>query len=697
MAGRLFEIAVPAPIHPASKLFSYKVPADLDCSIGSWVEVPFGKRKVIGLVMGEISMDNSETPPEKLKSIVRNLLPDLCMDPSRMDLIRWMSRHYHYPIGMVAENFLPTPVRKASEKILKKSLSGILLPEDSPPRPSPHQLTAEQAAALERIESNPKKTHLLWGVTGSGKTEIYLQAIERIILSGKSALVLVPEISLTPQLMSRFDERFPGQVAAYHSALKPTEQRKAWIECITGSKRILVGARSSVFLALPNLGIIIMDEEHDSSFKQEESLRYHTREVAQNLATSLGIPLVLGSATPSAESLALLQDERAILSLLNKRAAADAEHSEVSIIDLRKSLGEENKDPAPRPEQSFMAPEASGDFFLSQPLRQALDEVLARKEQAILFLNRRGFGSQLLCVDCGHTFDCPNCAVKITPHRHKLLCHYCGFEIPVPKICPSCMTPDRLKEVGIGTEKIEEALSVHHPKARVLRLDRDTVANLEDLKLRLQSFRDGEGDILLGTQMVSKGLDFPRVTLVGVVLADLGLSIPDFRADERALQLMLQVAGRSGRASLKGKTLIQTFQPEHAIFHALRAPDPMTIYREFMATELEKRDLLQYPPFGRICCLHFDSSDESSGHRAAEQVAAALRKNPNSEVQVLGPIASPLFKLRNRFRYQIMLKSRNEKHLDILLDWINSRWHEKKLEAQMRTRMVIDVNPGSML
>ncbi len=693
---RFFEVAVPAPIYPLKKVFTYKVSDEIECRRGSWVRVPFGKRQVVSLVINEGSAP--EIAPAKIKGIESSILAEFPLDESRLQLIEWMSSRYNQPIGMIAELFFPGPLRKASEKILLKTLKAATDARNSGQvLPSPFILNAEQEKALQEIRSRPEGVHLLWGVTGSGKTEIYLRLIEETISQGKSALVLVPEISLTPQLISRFEARFPGKVAPYHSALKDTEIRNSWVSFVTGSKQILVGARSALFVPSDRLGMIIMDEEHDSSYKQDESVRYHAREAAETLARLLKIPMVLGSATPSAESFLSAQSDGGTLSILKERAASKAAPSLIEIVDLKSFIGEKNMETSPKAPVNFKAPTIEGDFFLSPPMMLELESCLSKKEQSILFLNRRGVGSQLVCGTCGHFMECPNCAVKLSPHRNSLLCHYCGFTVGHPKACPSCHKESSLKGIGIGTERIEDALKLHFPKARVLRVDRDTIQNIGDLQKTLEAFANGEGDILLGTQMVSKGLDFPRVTLVGVLLADLGLSIPDFRADERALQLLLQVSGRAGRSSLAGKTIIQTFQPDHLVFEALRHPDPMVIYQKFMIEELEKRKLLMYPPYGTLCCLHIDSLSAESAEKAAQHVANALEKARAPGVKILGPIESPIFKIRNRFRFQILLKSGKAENLEKLLSWLMSTWHEKKLEASLSSRLIADINPINML
>ncbi len=687
-------VAVPAPFFPCDKLLSYSIPSDLNGQVqeGSLVEVPLGARKTWGLVF-EIAERIEETP---LKPIIRLKLTAPVFSKPRLDFLLWLSRRYFHPIGLVAEAAIPGPIRKGSERVLASQ--GIVW-EGPWEWPKPHrELTTHQKNALQSVLSAPARPHLLWGVTGSGKTEIYLESIRTTLEQGRDALLLVPEISLTPQLTRRFEERFPGAIAVFHSAQKPTELRKAWLDVHTGKKRIAVGARSALFAPLKNPGLLILDEEHDSSYKQEEMLRYHARDGLLKLAEIYSIPCILGTATPSAECLYAAAAGRMTVSRLPERAISQSRLPDIEIVDLKKSMAVENKDPKPRFSSGELPPTIKGDFFLAPQMRTALDETLAQGKQSILFLNRRGLGSQLFCRGCGHTMDCPNCDVKLTPHRNGLLCHYCGYEVPVPKLCPECGEDrDPFIEVGIGTEAVQKAIEFHYPKARVVRMDRDTINGSADLERVLGSFGRGEADVLVGTQMVAKGHDFPDVTFVGILLGDLGLSVPDFRTWERNLQLLLQVSGRAGRADHAGRVLVQTFQPEHPVFAALLSQGSFDAYEAFINEEISKRKALQYPPAARLTLLRFDGIDARSVQDAAQSVGSALKKIRSGDLKVLGPVSSPLSRLRGRYRWQILLKAADDGAHDKALQWVLSGWNTAKLERKFKTRLVVDVDPVNIL
>jgi primosomal protein N' (replication factor Y) len=687
-------VAVPAPFFPNDKLLSYLIPEELVGKVqaGSLVEVPLGARKTWGLVfeLGEVSTE------AKLKPIHRLKLGAPIFNRPRLDFLRWLSERYFHPIGLVAEAALPGPVRKGTDRTLAFQDVKWEGPWEWP-RPD-RILTTHQQEALQAILSEPARPHLLWGVTGSGKTEIYLESIRAVLEKGGDALMLVPEIALTPQLTRRFEERFPGAIAVFHSAQKPTELRKAWLDVHTGKKRIAIGARSALFAPLRNPKLLILDEEHDSSYKQEEMLRYHARECLLKLAQIYGAPSILGSATPSAESLYAVKQGKMSVSRMPERAVKNARLPDIEILDLKKHMAVQNKNPSPKWESDDLGPTIKGDFFLGPQMRSSLEATLGQGKQAILFLNRRGLGSQLFCRGCGHVMDCPNCDVKLTPHRSGLLCHYCGYDVQVPTKCPEC-GEDRepFVEVGIGTESVQKALEFHFPKARVLRMDRDTITNGTELENVLGAFGRAEADILVGTQMVAKGHDFPDVTLVGILLGDLGLSVPDFRTWERNLQLLLQVSGRAGRADHPGRVLLQTFQPEHPVFQGLLAQGSFDAYEAFIDEELAKRSALLYPPIARLSILRFDGLDLGLVAEAARAVGAALKKIHSTDLKVLGPIASPLSKLRGRYRWQILLKASNDAAHDKALQWILAGWHSAKLERKFKTRLVVDVDPANIL
>jgi len=480
---------------------------------------------------------------------------------------------------------------------------------------------------------------LLHGVTGSGKTEVYLRVIATALEAGRTALVLVPEISLTPQLAARFRARFGDLVAILHSGLSESARLGEWSRLRRGEARIAVGARSAVFAPLYGLGVIVVDEEHDGSFKQDEGVRYHARDVALVRAQRAGAVCVLGSATPSLESAAHAERGTYRKLTLTERPTARPMPS-VEIIDLRKYMPD-------------------GEAMLSAPLRAAIGETLVAGNQTILFLNRRGFATFVLCRACGHAFRCPHCSVSLTYHRHsdRLSCHYCGFAQRVPDVCPSCGATETIERKGLGTEKVADAVAAAFPEARVARLDRD-VATGAKIEVVLARVARREVDVLVGTQMVTKGHDFPGVTLVGVLCADTGLTLPDFRASERTFQLLAQVAGRAGRGDKPGRVMIQTYRPAAPAVVAAAAHD----YARFFAAESAERAELGYPPHGRLIAVRIDGADaqevEQVAHRLAQLAeAAARRPELAGQVEVRGPVAAPLERLRNRTRWQIWLRS----------------------------------------
>ena len=512
---------------------------------------------------------------------------------------------------------------------------------------APPELTGEQAHAVAEITAaavaplgpdgkRPFTPFLLHGVTGSGKTEVYLRVIAETMAQGKTALVLVPEISLTPQLAARFRSRFGDQVAILHSGMTEQQRLGEWSRLRRGDARIAVGARSAVFAPLSNLGAIVVDEEHDGSFKQDEGVRYHARDVAIVRAQRAGAICVLGSGTPSLESAAHAEKGPYRLLRLTERPMARPMPN-VEIVDLRTYMPD-------------------GEGMLSAPLRTAIEQTLAAGDQTILFLNRRGFATFVLCKACGHSFRCPNCSVSLTYHQHsdRLRCHYCNHVERVPEACPKCKAQS-IERKGLGTERVAAALVEAFPNARVARLDRD-VASGAKVEVVLGRVARREVDILIGTQMVTKGHDFPGVTLVGVLCADTGLDLPDFRASERTFQLLAQVAGRAGRGDRIGKVLIQTYRPGAPAVVAASQHD----YAQFFAAEMAERKELGYPPHGRLIAVRIEGKDAHQVAGAAAElgrVAIATAAQHGGVVEVLGPAPAPLERLRGRTRWQILLRS----------------------------------------
>jgi primosomal protein N' (replication factor Y) (superfamily II helicase) len=526
-------------------------------------------------------------------------------------------------------------------------------------------------AALRGALGGGFASFLLHGVTGSGKTEVYLQVIAAARAAGQGALVLVPEIALTPQLASRFRARFGEDVAVLHSGLPPRERLAAWRRLRAGEVGIALGARSAVFAPVRALGVVVVDEEHDPSFKQEEGVRYHGRDLAVVRAQHAGALAILGSATPSLESAHNVARGRFVRLSLPERATPRP-LPEVTIVDLRRHP------PGP-------------DGLLSAPLSEALGAALAAGEQSILFLNRRGFSTVMLCRACGQVVRCENCVVSMTYHRgrERLCCHYCGRTTPVPVHCPSCNSP-RIERLGTGTERVEAIVRERFPDARVARLDRDTAGSgaVRDLDAILRRMQAREIDLLVGTQMVTKGHDFPGVTLVGVLQPDQGMDLPDFRATERTFQLLEQVSGRAGRGDRPGRVIIQTYRPEHAAITAVVQHD----YDGFVRNELDERRLTGYPPFTRMIALRLDARDPAQAKAGATAAAAAAGSAGGSAVRVRGPAEAPLGRLRGRARWQVWLSSQERAPLAAA-----ARAAARTAKTGTDLRLSVDVDPQSVL
>ena len=518
---------------------------------------------------------------------------------------------------------------------------------DVPPEPTEAQQAA--AAAIDAaLDARTGSTLLVHGVTGSGKTEVYLRAIAHAKELKRGSIMLVPEIALTPQLVGRFRARFGDDVAVLHSALTPRERFDMWNRLRDGDVDVAIGARSALFAPVKHLGLVIVDEEHDPSFKQEEGVRYNARDMAILRAHQAGGVCLLGSATPSLESEHLARSGKARKIVLPDRARAQ-ELPTVEIVDLRR-----------------IGPGPTGDRRISAVLHRAIEATLAAKEQTILFLNRRGFAPSVRCEGCGELSSCPHCTVALTFHRRgkpTMRCHWCEYEAPMPARCPKCSS-DQIALEGLGTEKLEETLKEAFPDARVARLDRD-VASGKHVEKILAKVREREVDILVGTQMVTKGHDLPHVTLVGVINADAALSIPDFRAAERAFQLLVQVAGRAGRGDSPGKVLVQTFDPEHHAIQLAVRHDVMG----FFDRELRDRRELGYPPFSRMVLARVDALDEKEAQAAATTLARAARSVARAvageagSLDVRGPSPAPIAKVRNRYRFRVMLRSSSRERL----------------------------------
>ncbi len=541
----------------------------------------------------------------------------------------------------------------------------------------PLSLTAEQAdvfqAVYKDIIANEHHVHLCHGVTGSGKTEIYLQMIQEVLQRGKTAIVLVPEISLTPQMVERFKSRFGSDVAVMHSGLSKGEKYDEWRKIYRHEVNVVVGARSAVFAPFDNLGAIIIDEEHETSYKQEENPRYHAKDVAIVRGQYHECPVVLGSATPSLESYARGQKGNYQLSTLARRVNNQT-MPEVAIVDMREELRNGNHS------------------MFSKQLFDQLQANLEKGEQSVLFLNRRGYSTFVMCRDCGYVVECPHCDISLTFHRkyNQLKCHYCGYDQSMPETCPECDS-EYIRYFGSGTQKVEEALNQLLPEARVIRMDVDTTGRKGAHEKLLNRFGSGEADILLGTQMIAKGLDFPKVTLVGVLAADAMLNLPDFRASEKTYQLLTQVGGRAGRHELKGQVVIQSYNPEHYAIQMAAEHDFFSFYQKEMAVRRQH----QYSPYYFLSLITVTHSELTTVVTITENIAKHLRETLSARSMILGPVAPPIARIKDKFRYHVMIKYKYEPGLHETLKKLLNHYQDQIAKGTLS--IAIDMNPYMLM
>nr|WP_195934654.1 primosomal protein N' [Streptococcus sobrinus] len=538
------------------------------------------------------------------------------------------------------------------------------------------ELNSEQAQAVKTIVADigrPNKPYLLEGITGSGKTEVYLHIIDRVLKLGKTAIVLVPEISLTPQMTNRFISRFGDQVAIMHSGLSDGEKYDEWWKIKSGKAKVVVGARSAIFAPLENIGAIIIDEEHEATYKQESNPRYHARDVALLRAQYHQAVLVMGSATPSIESRARASRDVYHFIRLTQRANPLAKIPQVKIVDFRDYLGQQ----------------AVSNF--TPLLLDKIKDRLEKREQTVLMLNRRGFSSFIMCRECGYVDDCPNCDISLTLHMDTktMNCHYCGFQKAIPRTCPNCGSRS-IRYYGTGTQKAYDELQEVLPQARVLRMDVDTTRKKGAHEKILQEFGQGQADILLGTQMIAKGLDFPNVTLVGVLNADTSLNLPDFRSAERTFQLLTQVAGRAGRAEKEGQVIIQTYNPKNYAIQLAKEQD----YEAFYTYEMKVRHQLAYPPYYYTVGLTLSHKNEEVLVQKSFEVLNLLKGQLSDQVKILGPTPKPIARTHNLYHYQIIIKYRFEDKLEDVLNQILDLTQDK---GNKDLRLIIDHEPQSFV
>ena len=743
------EIIIDSNVKTLNKTFDYNIPKEMESniSIGSRVLIPFGKSK--RLEEGFVTNIKESTEYE-VKDIAKIELQSLTTE--KILLSKWMAKKYFSNIsecmnlmlkpGTTTKNFanraknktgifvsLALEKEKIQEYILNNKIKSekqirilnYLIENDKTMQPELIEKTETSRAIIKTLEKNgllklqeekvirnplknknikqtnklkfteeqeeaytkvsnaiekqEYKKYLLYGVTGSGKTEIYLQLIEKVINEGKSAIMLVPEISLTPQMINRFIERFGKDIiAVLHSKLSVGERYDSWERIENGEARIVIGARSAIFAPVCNLGIIIIDEEHDSSYKSEMAPRYNAKEVATQIAKYNNIPLLLGSATPDIVTFYKAQNEDIELLKLSKRAN-NSSLPNVQVVDLKQELANGNR------------------TMISVKLYKLIQENLKNKKQTILFLNRRGFSTFVMCRDCGYVAKCKNCNISLTYHKkeEKLKCHYCGYEEEIHKICPECGSK-KIKYFGTGTQKLELEINKIFPTASTIRMDIDTVTKKNSHEEILEKFNKDKIDILIGTQMIVKGHHFPNVTLVGVVSADGSLNIDDYRASERTFDILVQVAGRAGRENLQGNVIIQTYNPDNYSIQYAKKQN----YDEFYNVEIKLRNQLRYPPFCDIIIFGISGETEEIVSKTAEKLYRNLKEQIEKEqiiANVLKPLPAPIDKIKNRYRWRIIIKAKVN---DKLIDIINECLYSKEI-LKNNARIIADINPTNMM
>ncbi len=662
-----WQVAINAPLRCT---FTYRADDSLQVGPGQSVKVPFGpkNREVTGLV---VEANTEECKKFEPKDIIAVAPERPALAPTQLKWLRWLSNYYVYPLGQIQQLVYP-PLKKHSQR---KSRKEPVVPDVQPV--APHPLTDEQKAVIAQIELGQKGTYLLHGVTGSGKTEVYIEIISEVLEKGQTALVLVPEISLTPQLVRRFAERFSGEIAVIHSHLTEREKTDQWWQVMDGKKRLLIGARSAMFCPMPNLGVIVVDEEHETSFKQEEKLKYNARDAAVVKANMENCPIILGSATPSLESWHNAQEGKYKLLTMKERVQSRP----MPIVEIIN----------PRQDRD---PHGELPYWLSQTLYNKLKSNYEAGHQAALFLNRRGIAPNVQCYDCGFSYQCPNCDISLTLHgKHHLVCHYCNYHDRMSEECPECKEGEP-KAYGLGTEAVENDIRKLFPEAKVMRADRDEISSREAIEDMVQKMESNEVHFLVGTQMIAKGLDFKNLSLVGIVHADVAFNVPDFRANERSFQLCTQVSGRAGRHQTQGEVIIQTYKTNHASLLAAQNHS----YEQFVGQEMEHRQLFQYPPFGKVTAIRISGIRE---HEVIEEGQALVRflQGLTQEFEalkaskIMGPTPAPLSKIKNRYRYHILIKAENHKVINL----IASRAEDFIKAHCKRTKCLIDVDPYSLI
>ena len=655
MAIQYASIIIDISHENVDRVFQYRIPHEMldQIRIGSLVSVPFGSgnRTRKGYVV-DIT-EKAEYDIEKIKEIAGVVSGSVTAGSQLIELAWWMKEQYGSTMNQALKTVLPVKQKvKARNKQVVQSLVG---PGEIRPavvlNPDQQLLVDRFCADYDRGDRTPWLIH---GITGSGKTEVYMAMIEHVLAQDRQVIVLIPEIALTYQTVIRFYRRFGKRICVMHSRLSAGERYDQFERAKRGETSIMIGARSALFTPFPDLGLIVVDEEHEGAYKSEVTPRYHAREVAEKLAQMNHAQLVLGSATPSVESYAKAKAGVYRLFELKNRASAGSSLATTEVVDLREEMQAGNKS------------------IFSRRLQELIADRLQKKEQVMLFMNRRGYSSFVSCRSCGEAVKCPHCDVSLTLHnRNRLVCHYCGYTIPMPKLCPECGSP-YLAGFGIGTQKIEEMAGQMFPDARILRMDLDTTSRKGGHEAILSSFAGGEADILIGTQMIVKGHDFPGVTLVGILAADVSLYAPDYRCAERTFQLLVQAAGRAGRGRRAGIAVIQTYMPEHYSIRTAAAQD----YPEFFRQEMGYRKLMSYPPACRMLCIQVAGKDEELTGHMAEQIQRSVVQHFGNSTVVIGPVPASVYKVNDIYRKILYMKQENYDILMRIQKYIQDRWDE---------------------
>ena len=657
MTGLYANVIIDISHESVDKTFQYRVPEKLrgTLKVGQQVYIPFGagSRRRKGYVV-ELT-DEPEYDVAKLKEIEGIVEHSVTAQSQLIWLAWWMKERYGSTMNQALKTVLPVKRKvKARNRQVVRSMvdvqikkAEILLNEEQ------RQIAEDFCSRYDRGDRAPS---LIYGITGSGKTEVYMEMISHVLKQGRQVIVLIPEISLTYQTVMRFYRRFGNRVSILNSRMSAGERYDQLMRAKAGEIDVMIGPRSALFTPFPELGLIVIDEEHETTYKSEQIPRYHARETAIERANLEHASVVLGSATPSLEAMYRSKNgEYRLLELKNRSGMQKM--ASVYVADLRQELKEGNRS------------------ILSRHLQELMEDRLEKQEQIMLFLNRRGYAGFLSCRECGHVVKCPHCDVSLSYHRNgKMVCHYCGYTVPLPKKCPSCGSP-YLAGFGTGTQKIEELTKAMFPQARVLRMDLDTTSKKGGHQEILSAFAKGEADILIGTQMIVKGHDFPGVTLVGILAADASLYAPDYRSGERTFQLLVQAAGRAGRGKKPGTAVIQTYTPDHYVVKASAVQD----YLEFYRQEMGYRKLMKYPPAAHMLSIQIGGKEEELTAHMTEAVAEAVGRRFGQQAELIGPVFAPVYKVNDIYRKILYIKQENYDILIRIQKYVQNRWDETEI------------------